>query len=125
MELRKTLDTLIKDEDAALDQIMNFVVGDAGPTLQELTLMHAAKKKRRQSLENSINRQLNALDLAGHANLAALKNDEYLRLRMNAKALKMRIRQRLCERKFELERLERDYRNASKGTSLSTSSVHD
>ena len=111
------MDTLIKDEDAALDQITNFIVGGAGPDLQELTLMHAAKKKRRQALESSINRQLVALDLAGLANLEALKNDEYLRQRMNAKALKMRIRQRLCERKFELERLEHDYRNASKGKS--------
>ena len=87
--------------------------------------MHAAKKKRRQVPESSINRQLDALDLAGQANLEALKNDEYLRQRMNAKALKMWIRQRVCERKLELERLERDYRNSSKGTSLSSGGVHD
>lgn len=42
--------------------------------------------------------------------LADISTNDYLRLRMNARALKQRIRDRLRQRKFELERLERAYR---------------
>ncbi|OJA11301.1 hypothetical protein AZE42_09658 [Rhizopogon vesiculosus] len=40
-----------------------------------------------------------------------LKKNVYLQVRMNAHALKIRLRNRLRQRKFELEKLERSYRN--------------
>ncbi|KAG1888481.1 uncharacterized protein F5891DRAFT_987773 [Suillus fuscotomentosus] len=45
------------------------------------------------------------------ADLQQLKKDAYLQVRMNARALKARLHDRLRQRKFELEKLERSYRN--------------
>lgn len=47
-----------------------------------------------------------------------ISTNNYLRLRMNARALKQRIRDRLRQRKFELERLERAYRVTVNGRSF-------
>ena len=52
-----------------------------------------------------------ALGVSDKARLSRLKNDTYLRVKMNARALKKRIRDRLRQRKFELETLERSYRH--------------
>lgn len=66
-------------------------------------------------LTETIKRKRTALGLSGQARLTSLLGNEFLRLRMNARALKSRIRDRLRQRKFELERLERAYRKTSNG----------
>jgi hypothetical protein len=48
-------------------------------------------------------------------NLEKMKKDIYLTVRLNALAIKTRIRDRLRQRKFELERLERSYRATVNG----------
>ncbi len=65
--------------------------------------------------EATIKLKLTQLGVQDRQDYENLKTDKFLQLRMNARALKMRIRQRLRERKFELERLERTYRNAVNG----------
>ena len=50
------------------------------------------------------------LSVDGRLNLTKLLDNEFLKLRMKALALKQRIRDRLRQRKFELENLERAYR---------------
>ena len=47
-----------------------------------------------------------ALGVEAHDLLNNISSNSYLCLRMNACALKQRIRDCLCQRKFELERLE-------------------
>jgi len=47
----------------------------------------------------------------GRLNLAKLMGNAFLKQRMNALALKQRLRERLRHRKFELENVERAYRN--------------
>ncbi|KAG2741772.1 hypothetical protein P692DRAFT_20750394, partial [Suillus brevipes Sb2] len=51
-----------------------------------------------------------ALGTEDKVNLEKMKKDLYLTVRLNALAVKTRIRDRLRQRKFELERLERSYR---------------
>jgi len=53
--------------------------------------------------------------------LRKLVNSPYLRDRMNALALKIRLRDKLRSRKFELERLERTFRKQVNGMVVSTS----
>lgn len=53
------------------------------------------------------------LGIKGQANLKRLVNNKFLQARMNARALKHRIRARLRSRKFELTRLERAYRHTT------------
>lgn len=52
--------------------------------------------------------------------LATMKKDKYLVTRMNALALKECLRDRLRQRKFEMERLERNYRRTMNGMSFIT-----
>jgi hypothetical protein len=56
------------------------------------------------------------LGISESADLQKLKKNVYLQVRMNAHALKIRLRNRLRQRKFELEKLERSYRNTVNGT---------
>ncbi|KDQ08430.1 hypothetical protein BOTBODRAFT_118738 [Botryobasidium botryosum FD-172 SS1] len=51
-----------------------------------------------------------ALGVTGKQQLDALKGNPYLRARMNARALRTRIRARIVEHKFERTKLERAYR---------------
>jgi len=46
------------------------------------------------------------LGVREQADLRKLQHDVFLRLRMNALALKQRLRDRLRQRKFEIKRLE-------------------
>lgn len=70
---------------------------------------------RINSLTETLKRKRSALGVTGKARLASLVGNQFLRLRMNARALKTRIRDRLRQRKFELDRLERAYRKTSNG----------
>ena len=62
-------------------------------------------------LERAISKKKSTLDVDGRLNLSKLMNNKFLQVRMNALALKKRIRSRLTQRKFELDGLERAYRN--------------
>ena len=76
-----------------------------------------ALRLRREALEARLKKCKSALGVDGRQNLAKLVNNEYLKLRMNARAIKTRLLQRLQKRKFELERLEKSYRNVMNGES--------
>lgn len=52
-----------------------------------------------------------ALGVGGRKRLAQLKGNTYLRLRMNARALKARLRSKVIDHKFERSQLERAYRH--------------
>ncbi|KAJ7811762.1 hypothetical protein B0H13DRAFT_2243255 [Mycena leptocephala] len=60
--------------------------------------------------EASLQRKEEALGVDEHQELEQLLNSEYMRLRMNTRALKLRLRQRLRWRKFELDPVERNLR---------------
>ena len=64
---------------------------------------------------DSLRRKRAALGVDECAHLASLRQSAFLRIRMNAQSLKHRLRDRLRQRKFELEKLERAYRNTVNG----------
>jgi hypothetical protein len=66
-------------------------------------------------LECGFTRKRSALGVHDKADLLKLQKDAFLQLRMNALALKHRIRDRLRQRKFEIEKLERSYRRSTNG----------
>jgi hypothetical protein len=70
-------------------------------------------------LEQGLHRKKTMLGVSEQADLQRLQNDAFLRLRMNALALKQRLRDRLRQRKFEIEKLERSYRRSANGKSCS------
>jgi hypothetical protein len=69
-------------------------------------------------LEQGLRRKRAELGVSEKENLTRLRNDAFLRLRMNALALKQRIRDRLRQRKFEIEKLERSYCRSANGLCL-------
>jgi hypothetical protein len=62
-----------------------------------------------------------ALGVVEHQVLKKLSKSNYIRLRMNTRAILRRMRDRLRSRKFELDRVERSFRrlvNGERGTSV-------
>lgn len=66
-------------------------------------------------LEQGLQRKRSVLGIHEQADLQKLQNNAFLRLRMNALALKQRLRDRLRQRKFEIEKLEHSYRRSTNG----------
>ncbi|KAG6904813.1 hypothetical protein DXG01_006992 [Tephrocybe rancida] len=95
---QREYDALIEDENTPVDEYTDAKneLGSVRLRLQELT----AKIWGKQS----------ALGVTDRARLEKLLNDPFLTARMNALALKQRLRDRLRTRKFELDWLERSFR---------------
>ena len=70
-------------------------------------------RQHSSNIEEGLRRKKAVLGVGEQANLVKLKQDLFLRLRMNALALKQRIRDRLRQRKFEIEKFERSYRHGT------------
>ena len=66
-------------------------------------------------IATSLHHKRAALGVSECAHLASLHRNNFLRIRMNARSLKHRICNRLCQCKFELEKLERAYRQIVNG----------
>ena len=94
--------------ETTLTQIALFDVVDISGQLQDAR-EHLAR------LERGFERKKSALGVGEQTNLRNLQRDAFLRLRMNALALKQRLRDRLRQRKFEIKKLERSYRRSANG----------
>lgn len=109
------LDESIKAEHAAVSRLQQSY----GSPLVEVVALHEALERTRahlRRLENDRLRKFNALGLSQTVQLQHMKQSKYLLLRMNALALKHRLRDRLRQRKFEREKLERSYRRTINGS---------
>ncbi|KAK6987448.1 hypothetical protein R3P38DRAFT_2574747 [Favolaschia claudopus] len=62
----------------------------------------------------TLKRKEKALGVEDRANLAHLTKSKFIAKRMNARAIKHRLREKLRARKFELDRVERTYRRKKK-----------
>lgn len=113
LQLRKARDILknrIRElEDTIADELSeDYAIAEA-----ELSLPEA-----RARFENSVGQVQaaeQALGVNDRAKLKRLVNDPFISARMNARALKIRLREKLRFRKFELDRLERSFRHQVNG----------
>lgn len=71
-----------------------------------------------ERVADNIQKRKNSLGVSDQANLKDLRNSAYLRIRMNACAVKTRLRNKLRNHKFEIEKLERSYRRTVNGKCL-------
>ncbi|KIJ32566.1 hypothetical protein M422DRAFT_213744, partial [Sphaerobolus stellatus SS14] len=102
-ELQQRMATLqreLETTDAALTETRAALAEDVLATRERLD----ALTRRMQAAERS-------LGVSGRTKLEKLKGNEFLRFRMNAKALKSRIRAKVISQKFERSCLERVYRH--------------
>lgn len=83
------------------EEMKRAVLTEEAAALEDII---AAKKKSIASAEK-------ALGVKGRQRLDTLRGDGFLRLRMNARALKARIRAKVIDHKFERRKLERAYRH--------------
>ncbi|KAJ7097300.1 hypothetical protein B0H15DRAFT_920938 [Mycena belliarum] len=68
-----------------------------------------------KAAERKLRQKESALGVEEKQSLNGLVNSRYMQLRMNARALKRRLRDRLRARKFELDRVERSFRRLVNG----------
>ncbi|GBE84718.1 hypothetical protein SCP_0606980 [Sparassis crispa] len=72
-------------------------------SIDKLNLQIAEARSKCQNIEQAITHKKATLGIGERARLARLANNAFLRIGMNARAIKQHIRDRLCQRKFELE----------------------
>lgn len=70
-------------------------------------------RQHSSKIEHGLCQKRALLGVSEQADLIKLKQNSFLQLRMNALALKQRIRDRLRQRKFEMEKFERSYRHGT------------
>jgi hypothetical protein len=74
-------------------------------------------------ISENIRKRRATLGVGQRTALRRMQDNEFLQLRVNALAVKTRIRDRLRQRKFEREPLERSYRHARNGTFAMSTSI--
>lgn len=95
--------------DESIRQLEGQLLDGSGDP-QQLDMRLGELRTQRAKIIAAIQRKRSALGVNERVQLSQLSRSKFLQLRMNARALKQRLRNRLRQRKFELDRLERSYR---------------
>ncbi|KAF7969128.1 hypothetical protein HWV62_28246 [Athelia sp. TMB] len=103
------LDSSISSEQGLANKLDKLMDRDGGDFL-EMSEQLTDVNRRLQRLHDMRRAKVNALGISDNNDLSRLRNNVFLHCRMNTLALKQRLRDRLCQRKFELEKLECSYR---------------
>jgi hypothetical protein len=112
LALRATIQ-LYKSDMIRLEDMLETGQYEGDMDAYEATTQCEELQSKCNHLQKSIDRKRSALDVDGRLNLTKLLNNKFLQVRMNALALKKRIRSRLTQRKFELDGVERASRQSS------------
>ncbi|KAJ3825201.1 hypothetical protein F5880DRAFT_1478695 [Lentinula raphanica] len=108
LQLRKARDAAQDHVDDLRKRIIDMSSESWDVATAELELQSAVDTLRRA--QGRVTRKEDTLGVDAKHQLRSLIKSPFLTKKMNARALKMRIRERLRSRKFELDRLERSYR---------------
>ena len=115
LELEKSLASLNKDIRSLELQLMGNAIVDPTNSGSDVLQQLEGSRVQHSRIVDSLRHKRAALGVDERVHLASLRQNDFLRIRMNALSLKLRIRDRLRQRKFELEKLERAYRNTVNG----------
>jgi hypothetical protein len=97
-----------------IEELETMILGGTyseGSSLDDIQEDLEESKTKLAKLRTSITNKRSKLSVDGRLNLTKLIGNTFLKQRMNALALKQRLRDRLRNRKFELENVARAYRN--------------
>ncbi|PPR01364.1 hypothetical protein CVT26_015413 [Gymnopilus dilepis] len=111
-------------EIAALEDILITENFDPGTTVIEVQAQLQEKRKKIKIIQKSIEEKKAVLSIADQKNLKRLLGNKFLRIRINALAVKQRIRERLRHRKYELESFGTSYRNTVNHQKLQQHAEH-
>jgi len=99
-----------EEEKESYDQALQTGDYPDGLSAVELSALLEEVQKNIKKGKKAVANKKGKLSVDGRLNLSKLIGNEFLKSRMNALALKQRLRDRLRNRKFELANLERAYR---------------
>jgi len=94
------------------DQLISGVYGD-DMSVEDVLAACKVIMKKQGVIDANIKTKKKRLGVKDQEDLKNLMGNKFLQLKLYARALKQRLRDRLRNRKFELERLERAYRQLS------------
>ena len=109
LALMKSLEGYEEEKHSYQKALENGVYPD-GLVMVDLSSLLEDTQKNIKRTKKAIANKRGKLSVDGRLNLTKLVGNEFLKGRMNALALKQRLRDRLRNRKFELANLERAYR---------------
>ncbi|KAG1764398.1 hypothetical protein EV702DRAFT_1182598 [Suillus placidus] len=104
------LEKTLQAQEASIHELEMQLLGVRVPNIGEVNLQLVDACSQYKKTADTLRRRRAALGTEDKVNLEKMKKDTYLTVRLNALAIKTRIRDRLHQRKFKLERLERSYR---------------
>ncbi|KAG2122530.1 hypothetical protein BD769DRAFT_1629198 [Suillus cothurnatus] len=106
LALEKTLQT----QEASIHELEMQLHAVRVPNIGEVNLQLVDTRSQYKKTADTLQCHRAALGTEDKVNLEKMKKDIYLTVHLNAHAIKTHICDHLCQRKFELERLERSYR---------------
>jgi hypothetical protein len=115
MRLRKVRDVLKQRVEDIENSIIDGFTDLASTVDAERRLEDA--RTALQHAETKVKAKENVLGVDDRTELRRLTQSIFIATRMNALALKIRLRERLCARKYELDPLERSFRRQKNGAS--------
>lgn len=110
MQAVLVLQTTITHQQKEIVRLEMLLANAESFDVNELSLQLDDAHGHLASLEQGMHRKQAALGVDDQVDLRRLQ-DAFLHIQMNSLALKERIRDRLRQRKFEIEKLERNYRH--------------
>src|SRR5207245_253905 len=115
------LEKTVENHQCCVNQLENDLISDHVNDFVDYNLKLATAKASLSKATHVLRQKKSALGVSAHTDLHLLSNNKWLQTQTNAQALKIRIREQLCQRKFELERLEQSYRSTINGKQCSMS----
>jgi hypothetical protein len=106
-----------RNQVSRLEQQFMDAADDEDPDAALYEMQYTAARDALTAAETNLRKKEQALGVEQNQALKRLAESEYMRLVMNTRALKRRLRDRLRARKFELDRVERSYRRLLNGES--------
>ncbi|KIJ90232.1 hypothetical protein K443DRAFT_70394, partial [Laccaria amethystina LaAM-08-1] len=120
LELKDSM-TEVKAELYKFETMIQTGKYDDGWEVSDVRLHLEDLKEKYEKTGKSLKSKCDTLGAESRLNLERLLGNEFFRLRVNALAVKQRLRNRLQQRKFELDGLERAYRK----TTTNTKKLHE
>ena len=109
------LEKTVEDYQSHVDKLENDLVNDHISDYVDYNLQLAAAKGLLLKATQAFMQKKNALGMSAQTDLYLLRNNKWLQTQTNAQALKIRVRERLCQWKFELEQLEQSCSSSANG----------
>jgi hypothetical protein len=108
------LENILEQHNSTVHELENAILSGTA-NIVDIDLQLSEYRGKSKRVADNIRKRKWNLGVSDQANLKGLRNNAYLRIRMNARAVKTRLRDRLRSRKFEVEKLERSYRRTVNG----------